>query len=48
MMLLTMIFLMGAKDVTALIDAACTSGGVYTTQFGSPKLLKQGPAEERP
>ena len=26
----------GAKNVTAQIDAACTSGGVYTTQFATP------------
>ncbi len=26
----------GAKDVSSLIDAACTSGGVYTTQFATP------------
>ncbi len=30
----------GAKNVTAQIDAACTSGGVYTTQFATPDDAK--------
>ena len=30
----------GAKDVTALINAACTSGGLYTTQFATPDQSK--------
>ena len=29
-------FKVGAKNVTALINAACTSGGLYTTQFATP------------
>jgi hypothetical protein len=33
-------FPVGAKDVNALINAACTSGGLYTTQFATPDHSK--------
>ncbi len=30
----------GAKNVNSLIDASCTSGGIYTTQFATPDDAK--------
>ncbi|MEO6963664.1 MAG: hypothetical protein ABIY90_16960, partial [Puia sp.] len=30
----------GAKDVNSLINASCTSGGIYTTQFATPDDTK--------